>query len=257
MVPPGSVVVVNIRPTREFNLRSGMATSTRNFWKNLVPYNLYPNDPVELAEEYAGQGARWLHVVDLAASRDGAAADIQPLLRLLQKAPQFVQTGGGVRDESDLQLRLDHGADRVVVGSICVTEPERFALWLSEFGPDRVVAALDVQIDDFGIPWPRTHGWTQGSARSLWQLLDYFGDKGLRHLLCTDIGRDGAMSGPNLELYREVVGRYPDLSVQASGGVSGLEDLEQLARTGADAAITGKALLEGCFTVAQAMEVFA
>ncbi len=217
----------------------------------------YHSDPLVLAQEYARQGARWLHIVDLAASRDGAAADIKPLLRLLKKAPQLVQTGGGVRNETDLQLRLDHGADRVVVGSICVTEPERFAGWLSEFGPDRMVAALDVQIDDSGIPWPRTHGWTQGSARSLWQLLDFLGDRGLRHLLCTDIGRDGAMTGPNLELYREIVGRYPDLSVQGSGGVSSLTDLEQLAQTGVDAAITGKALLEGCFTVADAMEVLA
>ena len=217
----------------------------------------YDADPVELAEEYAGQGARWLHVVDLAASRDGARADIKPLLRLLQKSPQSVQTGGGVRDESDLQLRLDHGADRIVVGSICVTQPERFSGWLSEFGPDRIVAALDVQIDNSGTPMPRTHGWTQESAQSLWQLLDFFGDKGLRHLLCTDIARDGAMTGPNLELYREIVSRYPDLSVQASGGVSDLTDLEQLSQTGADSAITGKALLEGCFTVAEAMEVLA
>jgi len=217
----------------------------------------YDADPVELAGEYAGQGAEWLHVVDLAASRDGARADIKPLIRLLQQSPQSVQTGGGVRDETDLQLRLEHGADRVVVGSICVTQPERFAGWLSEFGPDRVVAALDVQIDDSGIPWPRTHGWTQGSASSLWQLLDFFGDKGLKHLLCTDIGRDGAMTGPNLELYREIVSRYPDLSVQGSGGVSSLVDLEKLSQTGVDSAITGKALLEGYFTVAEAMEILA
>jgi phosphoribosylformimino-5-aminoimidazole carboxamide ribotide isomerase len=217
----------------------------------------YDSDPLALAGEYAGQGAPWLHVVDLAASRDGAAADIEPLLRLLQKAPQSVQTGGGVRNETDLQLRLDHGADRVVAGSICVTEPDRFAGWLSEFGPDRVVAALDVQIDDSGVPWPRTHGWTQGSARSLWQLLDFYQDKGLRHLLCTDIGRDGAMTGPNFELYREIVSRYPELSVQGSGGVSSLMDLEKLSQTGVDSAITGKALLEGCFTVSDAMEALA
>ncbi len=119
------------------------------------------------------------------------------------------------------------------------------------------MAALDVQIDDSGVPWPRTHGWTQGSARSLWQLLDFLNDKGLRHLLCTDIRRDGAMTGPNLKLYREIVNRYPALAVQASGGISDLADLEQLSHTGADAAITGKALLEGCFTVADAMEFLA
>ncbi len=217
----------------------------------------YSADPLELAENYAGAGARWLHVVDLAASRDGAAANINPLLSLLQSAPQSVQTGGGVRDETDVQLRLDNGADRVVVGSISVTQPERFAAWLGEFGPDRIVAALDVQIDDAGVPWPRTHGWTQASALSLWELLDFLNDKGLRHLLCTDIARDGAMTGPNLGLYREVVRRYPDLFVQASGGVSSLADLQLLPRTGVAAAISGKALLEGCFTVRDAMEALA
>ena len=142
-----------------------------------------------------------------------------------------------------------------MAGSICVTQPERFVGWLGKFGPHRVVAALDVQIDDSNLPWPRTHGWTLGSERSLWDFLDFFEGKGLRHLLCTDIGRDGAMTGPNLSLYREIVSEYPDLSVQASGGVSGLTDLEQLSETGVDAAISGKALLEGCFTVAEALEV--
>jgi phosphoribosylformimino-5-aminoimidazole carboxamide ribotide isomerase len=215
----------------------------------------YAVDAVELARAYAREGAGWLHVVDLAASRDGADADIQPLLRLLKKSPQSVQTGGGVRDETDLHARLDQGADRVVVGSICVAQPEMFAAWLEKFGPDKLVAALDVQIDDSGIPWPRTHGWTQGSVQNLWEILDFHADKGLKHLLCTDISRDGAMTGPNLALYREIISKYPRLSVQASGGVSSLSDLENLAQTGVDSAITGKALLDGCFTVAEAVSI--
>jgi phosphoribosylformimino-5-aminoimidazole carboxamide ribotide isomerase len=216
---------------------------------------VYDVDPVKLAEKYAEEGAGWLHIVDLAASRDGPDADIKPLLRMLQKAPQSVQTGGGVRNETDIKIRLDHGARRVVTGSICVTEPERFTAWLGEFSPDCLVAALDVKIDESGIPWPRTHGWTQGSDRDLWQLLGYLEDQGLRHLLCTDIGRDGAMTGPNLELYLEIVKRYPGLAIQASGGVSALADLKQLSETGVNSAITGKALLEGCFTVSEAVEV--
>jgi len=222
---------------------------------NFNDCKIYDLDPARLAEDYAVAGARWLHIVDLAASRDGEDADIRPLLRLLERTSQSVQTGGGVRNKSDMGIRLEHGADRIVVGSICVTEPERFAGWLDEFGTDHVVAALDVRIDQAGIPWPRTHGWTQGSDRSLWQLLDYYEFKGLRHLLCTDIGRDGAMSGPNLDLYREITARYPALAVQASGGVSGLSDLQELTTTGVDSAITGKALLEGCFTVSEAMDV--
>jgi phosphoribosylformimino-5-aminoimidazole carboxamide ribotide isomerase len=215
---------------------------------------VYDFDAARLAADYAGQGAEWLHVVDLAASRDGPKADTRPLLELLRSAPQAVQTGGGVRVEADVRLRLDHGASRVVAGSVCVTRPDRFSAWLQTFGPERLVAALDVRNDDDGQPRPRTHGWTRGGNQTLWELLDFYADRGLRHLLCTDIGRDGAMTGPNIDLYAEICGRYPDLEVQASGGVSGLRDLGRLAGTGAAAAITGKALLEGCFTVAEALE---
>ena len=215
---------------------------------------VYELDAVKLASTYAREGAEWLHVVDLAASRDGESADISPLLRLLNNTEQSVQTGGGVRSESDISARLEHGAQRVVVGSLSVTQPERFAGWLGEFGEDSLVAALDVRIDEDGTPWPRTHGWTRGSGETLWALLDFYADKGLKHVLCTDISRDGAMTGPNLDLYREITRRYPDLLVQASGGVSGLQDLQKLPGTGVQAAITGKALLEGCFTVAEAIK---
>lgn len=215
---------------------------------------VYDLDAVRLARQYAEEGAQWLHVVDLAASRDGEKADIRPLLRLLESAPQKVQTGGGVRNRDDVRLRLDNGASRVVVGSISVEDPERFAGWLETFGPDKLVAALDVKFDENGVPWPRTHGWTRGSGYDLWQLLAYYSDKGLEHVLCTDIGKDGAMSGPNMDLYRSITERYPDIRVQASGGVSGLKDLAELATTGADSAITGKALLEGAFTVSEALE---
>jgi len=214
---------------------------------------VYDLDAVRLAAVYAREGAEWLHVVDLAASRDGKAADIKPLLRLLGKAKQSVQTGGGVRGAADIEIRLENGASRVVIGSLSVTEPETFTEWLTEFGEERLVAALDVRLEEDGTPLLRTHGWTRNSGDSLWQLLDYYSDKGLKHILCTDIGRDGAMSGPNLNLYQQITNRYPNLAVQASGGVSGLLDLQRLAETGVDAAITGKALLEGCFTVAEAI----
>jgi phosphoribosylformimino-5-aminoimidazole carboxamide ribotide isomerase len=216
---------------------------------------VYEMDAGRLAADYATQGAGWLHVVDLAASRDGPQADTRPLWRLLEAAPQAVQTGGGVRTVEDVQLRLDRGASRVVVGSVCVAQPDQFAAWLGRFGPEQLVAALDVSIDEDGVPWPRTHGWTRGAEQDLWSLLDFYADKGLRHVLCTDIGRDGALTGPNIDLYRQVTARYPELEIQASGGVSGLVDLRQLATTGATSVIVGKALLEGCFTVAEALEI--
>jgi phosphoribosylformimino-5-aminoimidazole carboxamide ribotide isomerase len=215
----------------------------------------YPVSPVELARAYADAGASWLHVVDLAASRDGADADTSALIELLGRAPQFVQTGGGVRKDRDIGQRLEAGAARVVIGSLSVTDSRGFTGWLDRFGADKLVAAVDIRIDESGIPWPRIHGWTDRADRDMWQLLDELAAGGLKHLLCTDISRDGALSGPNLDLYSEITNRYPDLQLQASGGVSSLADLELLKPTRATGVITGKALLENRFTVAEALEV--
>lgn len=214
----------------------------------------YPLAAAELAKSYADAGARWLHVVDLAASRDGADADTSALFELLGHAQQFVQTGGGVRNEKDINNRLEAGASRVVIGSLSVTNSGGFISWLEHFGADKLIAALDILIDDSGVPWPRIHGWTSRGERNLWQLLDELSAGGLRHLLCTDISRDGAMTGPNLDLYSDITRRYPALQLQASGGVSSLDDIEQLKPTGAAGVITGKALLDRRFTVAQALE---
>jgi phosphoribosylformimino-5-aminoimidazole carboxamide ribotide isomerase len=215
---------------------------------------VYDDDAAALAARYAAEGARWLHVVDLAASRDGAEADTRPLFDLLKAASQQVQTGGGVRGSRDVLKRLEHGARRVVVGSVCVNQPDRFAAWLQDFGADHLVAALDVRIDEDGTPWPRTFGWTRQGHSDLWQLLEFYNDRGLRHLLCTDIGRDGALSGPNVALYREIVRRFPRLELQASGGVASLDDLRELNGSGVSGVITGKALLEGRFGITAALE---
>lgn len=214
----------------------------------------YPQMPADLARDYAAAGARWLHVVDLAASRDGGDANTDALFRLLGEAPQMVQTGGGVRSGDDVAGRLKAGAARVVVGSLCVSDSGRFIGWLQRFGADCLVAALDVRVDEEGVPWPRTHGWTLRGEKNLWQLLDELTGGGLKHLLCTDISRDGALTGPNFALYSEITQRYPSVQLQASGGVAGLKDLQRLKPTGAAGAITGKALLEGCFSVSEALE---
>ena len=214
----------------------------------------YPPTAVELAREYAGAGAQWLHVVDLAASRDGAEADTSALFKLLGQATQSVQTGGGVRNADDVSRRLHAGAARVVVGSLSVTDSRGFIGWLEQFGNDQLVAALDILFDEKGIPWPRIHGWTSRGDCDMWQLLDELVAGGLRHLLCTDINRDGALSGPNLNLYSDITSRYPDLQLQASGGVSSLDDIQQLKPTGAAGVITGKALLEKRFSVSEALE---
>ena len=119
---------------------------------------------------------------------------------------------------------------------------------MASIGPDRIVLALDVRIGKDGEPRLATDGWTKNAGRSLWSCVDDYLDAGLRHVLCTDVGRDGALSGPNVGLYRDFSRRYPDLLLQASGGVRDLADLEALRECGAASAITGRALLDGRIT---------
>lgn len=211
----------------------------------------YSNDVLELAAGYTELGVDRLHVVDLDGARDGAAGNTAIITRLAADAAFRIQLGGGIRQGKTLADWIAGGVDRCVIGSIAATSPATLAEWLARFGPQRIVAALDVRIDSAGVPRLMTHGWQQATDTSLWSCLDQLAAAGLRHLLCTDVARDGAMSGPNVALYRELVSRYPSLELQASGGVRDLADLQALRDTGAAAAICGRALLEGSLRPAE------
>lgn len=205
----------------------------------------YEVDPVELATSYRDAGASWLHVVDLDGARDGAPVNADVIRKLASLPGLSVQGGGGIRNETTLELALGRGLGRVVLGSVAMVRPRAAADWIARNGAGRVVLALDVRLDAFHIPRLASHGWTRQTDQSLWQALEYFAKAGLRHLLCTDIGRDGAMTGPNLELYRQCRQRFPDIELQASGGVRDAADLRALQDAGVQWAIVGKALLDG------------
>jgi phosphoribosylformimino-5-aminoimidazole carboxamide ribotide isomerase len=208
----------------------------------------YDHDPLELALEYQSAGCRELHVVDLDGARTGDPANLDIIRAIAAGTTMTVQVGGGIRDQERLERLLDCGVDRVVIGSLAVNRPETVTGWLREAGPERIVVALDVRLDQRGIPRVTSHGWTRDSDLTLWQAVERFTEPRLRHVLCTDISRDGALTGPNTELYGEFVSRFPDIGLQASGGVRDVSDLEALGRCGAAAAITGRALLEGTLT---------
>ncbi|MCC5860596.1 MAG: 1-(5-phosphoribosyl)-5-[(5-phosphoribosylamino)methylideneamino]imidazole-4-carboxamide isomerase [Gammaproteobacteria bacterium] len=214
----------------------------------------YPVAPAALARRYRDAGARWLHVVDLDGARYGTPANTATIAAILAASDIRVQVGGGLRTLEAVETQLAAGAERVVIGSLAVREPATVGAWLERLGPERIVLALDVRLVD-GVPMTLTHGWTEASASSLWQVLDGFLPHGLRHVLCTDVELDGAMQGPNLTLYRECCNRYPTLAVQASGGVRDAEDLAALAGTGAAGAISGRALLEGALPL-EGLEAF-
>jgi phosphoribosylformimino-5-aminoimidazole carboxamide ribotide isomerase len=136
------------------------------------------------------------------------------------------------------------GVRRVVVGSVAVTNPAEVQRWLREFGPDSIVLAFDVRVDADGVPRLTTHGWESQTEASLWDSVAAYLPHGGTHVLCTDVARDGALSGPNLDLYAAATRRFPTVQWQASGGVSTGSDLVALAATGASSVISGRALLE-------------
>lgn len=213
----------------------------------------YPADPFELACNYADAGARWLHLVDLDAARLGGYTLLPLLARIKAETPLLVQTGGGIRDEDGVKQLLAAGADRVVVGSLAVDERRLVSQWIAGYGVDHVAVALDARCGPDGRWWPASHGWTRSARSSLAELVRYYGRAGLRHLLCTDIARDGMLAGPNLGLYDLVREWAPNLRVQASGGARDTGDIHATRSCGCAGVVLGKALLEGRLDLTDAL----
>jgi phosphoribosylformimino-5-aminoimidazole carboxamide ribotide isomerase len=185
-----------------------------------------------------------VHVVDLDGARDGTLGNRQIILDLAARPGLKLQVGGGIRSADAVEDLISNGVERVVIGSAAVERPDDVIGWASRFGAERICLALDVRHDRRGEPQLRTRGWKSGTAISLWEALALYPAAAVRHVLCTDIERDGALTGPNLDLYREAAERFPRIAWQASGGVRDAADLAALAGVGAAAAVSGKALLE-------------
>jgi phosphoribosylformimino-5-aminoimidazole carboxamide ribotide isomerase len=234
---------IDVREGRVVRLRQGdYARETR-----------YDDSPLALAQRYAQAGAGWLHLVDLDAARSGGYT-LAPLLDDIRRhTPLRVQTGGGVRAQADVDALLEAGASRVVIGSLAVRDPRRVLGWLTRYGADRITVALDARLSPDGQWRLPTSGWTQQSGAVLEDLLELFADGGLRHLLCTDIDRDGMLSGPNLDLYRRIRACAPGIALQASGGIRDLDDIAAVRRAGCAGVVLGKALLDGRFVLDDAL----
>lgn len=213
----------------------------------------YGDDPLALARAYAEQGAGWLHLVDLDAARAGGYTLIELVRGIVESTGLRVQTGGGVRSRDDVQRILDAGAARVVVGSLAVREAGMVCGWIGEFGAERITVALDTRQDREGTWRLPVHGWTETAAGTLQEMARRYAAQGLAHLLCTDITRDGMMTGPNLALYRLLVDEVPGLALQASGGVRDLADVVAARAQGCAGIVLGRSLLEGRLQLPEAL----
>jgi phosphoribosylformimino-5-aminoimidazole carboxamide ribotide isomerase len=205
----------------------------------------YEIDPRELLERYAVAGVRWLHLVDLDGARDGTPGNRELIRQMAALQRILIQLGGGLRTRADVDSALQAGVSRAVIGSAAVESPQLLRDCLDAYGTERLCLAIDIRVDEGGVPRVRTRGWVQEHALSLWELLQSFDGSGLRHVLCTDIERDGALGGPSFDLYSQALRLFPGIAWQASGGIATADDLRRLDAMGLAAAISGKALLEG------------
>lgn len=214
----------------------------------------YSFNPVEQFGLYRSQGANWLHLVDLDGAKDNSQRQLDIIQTLIRETEAKIQVGGGIRSEQDVEQLLEIGAKRVVIGSLAVKQPELVSQWMERYGPEAIVLALDINIDAQGQKQVAISGWQENSKITLEELLDIYQQVGLKHVLCTDISRDGTLQGSNVELYTEMTERYPQVDWQSSGGIGSIDDIAALRPTGVAGVIVGRAILEGKLTVKEAIQ---
>ena len=218
----------------------------------------YGTDPISVAKSYADAGASWLHLVDLDGAKDPKNRQLELIAHIINESGLKVQTGGGIRSIDDVEALVNAGASRVVVGSLAVRDYEAGEALFAKFGGEIICLAADVMpvISASGdVSYNiALSGWQETSKLTLFEFLEHYSHHGLVHALCTDIARDGMMTGCNRDLYTSVKAAFPEIKLQASGGVSALNDLASLP---SDGVIIGKALYEGVFSVGDALEAVA
>lgn len=201
---------------------------------------VYNEDPLEVAKMFEDHGIRRLHVVDLDGARQGRIINYRMLERLATRTSLIIDFGGGLKQEGDLEIAFESGAQMVTGGSIAVKNPEIFTSWITKFGPEKIILGADAKDKMIAIS-----GWEETTDKELIPFIQDYYDKGITKTICTDISRDGMLQGPAIELYKEIREQIPLLYLIASGGVSSIQDIEKLAEAGIPAVIFGKAIYEG------------
>ena len=215
---------------------------------------IYSDSPIDTANAFADQGAEWLHVVDLDGAKNPEKNQSDLMKNLIQQSSLSIQIGGGVRSKQQIEYYLNAGAKRVIIGSLAVQQPDLVSNWLQQYGSEKIVLALDVLLDENQQARVAYNAWQSINPMSLDELIQQYRNVGLKHVLCTDIAKDGTMKGPNIQLYVSLKKQFPLLQIQASGGIHSLADLQQLRLENINGAITGRALYENKFTLQEALQ---
>jgi phosphoribosylformimino-5-aminoimidazole carboxamide ribotide isomerase len=200
---------------------------------------IYNEDPLEVAKQFEGAGLMRLHLVDLDGAKAGAVVNWKVLEKIANKTGLKIDFGGGIKTEATLKTVLDTGATYATIGSLAVKERVIFEEWIERFGATIFMLGADVHAEKIAIG-----GWLEKTDIDVYDFIGSYMNKGVTQIFCTDIQKDGKLEGPSIELYKKILQQYPSLQLIASGGVSQLNDLDNLRTIGCSAAIVGKAIYE-------------
>lgn len=206
----------------------------------------YSSNPLDIAKRFEEAGVKRLHVVDLDGAKASHVVNMKVLEQLALKTNLKIDFGGGIKSLEDLKKVFDNGASMVTIGSMAVTNYSEVTKWIEEYGSDRFIIGADLKDGKLSI-----HGWLEESDTDLNSFLDGYITCGIENVLCTDISRDGMLSGPSTELYKKILSVFPTLHLIASGGVSCMDDIYELDSAGVPAVVFGKAFYEGRISLAE------
>ena len=200
----------------------------------------YSSNPAEVARQFEDAGITRLHVVDLDGAKAKKIVNYKTLESIASQTRLFIDFGGGVQSDHDIEIAFSSGAKQITGGSIAVKDPDLFISWLEKYGPEKIILGADALDKMIAIS-----GWQENSGKPILEFLEDYLNKGVRYTICTDVARDGLLQGPSVDLYKEILKKFKQVNLIASGGVSTVSDLEELKETGVYGVIIGKAFYEG------------
>ena len=200
---------------------------------------IYNEDPLEVAKAFEGSGVSYLHVVDLDGAKSKSIVNHKVLEKLATNTGLKIDFGGGLKSDEDLRIAFASGAKQITVGSIAIKEPRIFKQWLKQYGSEKIILGADVKGDFIALS-----GWMETSDKTIVPFIKKYQDEGIQYVICTDISKDGMMEGPSFGLYKSLLIECPEIKLIASGGVSDISELPQLADIGCESVIIGKAIYE-------------
>lgn len=210
---------------------------------------IYSENPVEVAKTFEDYGIKHIHVVDLDGAKSNQIVNYKTLEKIATNTNLFIDFGGGIKSEMDIQIAFNSGAKQITGGSIAVQNEPLFSSWIQKYGSEKIILGADFLDRIISI-----NGWQNLSDLNLFEFIQYYEAKGIVYIICTDISKDGMLEGPSFDLYQEVLSKT-NVKLIASGGVSTISDLRQLKEIGCHGAIVGKALYEGRITLKQLAEL--